>query len=243
MNLKLLPLTSVATLNFSENHWLARLAAVILTAMPTYPIYLNLCNKKALVVGAGQVAARKAQALSRAGASILVVAREYSAEFNDICKHIQLERIEGDYSPEYLDDATLAIAATDDSELNTRIYNDCRARNVLCNVVDVPHLCDFYVPAVINHGDLTISIGTSGKCPAYAGRLRRKLESIITPDHGAFLEVLESARQKVITSDLTAQQRKKLLHHLAADTSFTLFRQQGADAWLKWADQQISASR
>ncbi|MHC4772677.1 MAG: precorrin-2 dehydrogenase/sirohydrochlorin ferrochelatase family protein, partial [Planctomycetota bacterium] len=89
-------------------------------------------------------------------------------------------------------------AATDDNALNTEIFEDCQKLKTLCNVVDVPHLCNFYVPAVINRGDLQLAISTNGKCPAYAGRLRRKFQELITEDHGRFLELLDSARQSVI---------------------------------------------
>ena len=154
--------------------------------MAKYPIYLDLSNAQAVVIGAGSVAARKVKTLIRAGAKVRVITKEIEQAFEELCKGLDIEILITEYAKSHLSDAFLVIAATDNSELNTQIYNDCQDLKILCNVVDVPHLCNFYVPSVIRQGDLQIAISTNGKCPAYAAHLRRKFEQLITEDHARF---------------------------------------------------------
>lgn len=207
--------------------------------MAKYPIYLDLSGKKALVIGAGSVAGRKVQSLCAAGAKVVVVAKHIDEAFEMICKDLDVEVVTGLYSKEYLAEAVLAIAATDDRELNTRIYNDCHETRVLCNVVDVPHLCDFYVPALVKRGDLQIAIGTDGKSPAYAGYLRRKLEELFTRDHGRFLDELDIIRKYVI-ENVTPELRKDILAELVKDESFDLFVEKGAELWQEHAKKEVA---
>ena len=206
--------------------------------MPKYPIYLELEDTHAVVIGAGSVAARKAKTLVATGANVKVVARTIEPVFKELCEGLPIEIIQGDYSKEHLQDAFLVIAATNDNTLNTQIFDDCQALKTLCNVVDVPPLCNFYVPAVIQRGDLQIAISTNGKCPAYAGHLRRKFQELITEDHGRFLKVLDYARQLVI-QQIAPAKRKGLLSKLADDDSYQYFLDNGDDAWKLMAQKRV----
>ena len=105
--------------------------------------------------------------------------------------------------------------------------------------MDVPHLCNFYVPAVIRQGDLQIAISTNGKCPAYAAHLRRKFQELITEEHGQFLDCLDEARQWVI-QQVPADKRKEVLSKLADDASFQLFLEKGVDDWKSMAQTVIA---
>jgi len=207
--------------------------------MSKYPIYLELEDKHAVVVGAGSVAARKAKTLVKTGANVTVVARKIEPVFHEMCEGLSIEIIQADYSKHYIQNAFLVIAATDDNELNTQIFEDCQALKTLCNVVDVPHLCNFYVPAVIQRGDLQIAISTNGKCPAFAAHLRRKFQNLITEDHERFLNLLDHARQCIIRQ-VSASKRKELLSKLTEDDSYQYFLDNGADAWTKMSNEVIS---
>ena len=206
--------------------------------MSKYPIYLELQDKQAVVVGAGSVAARKAKTLVATGANVKVVARTFEPAFQELCEGLPLEMVQDDYSKEHLHDAFLVIAATNDNDLNTQIFEDCQELKALCNVVDVPPLCNFYVPAVIQRGDLQIAISTNGKCPAYAGHLRRKFQELISDDHGRFLDALDWARQAVI-KNILPQKRKALLSKLADDDSYQLFLENGIEDWKLMAEKLI----
>ena len=207
--------------------------------MAKYPIYLDLNDRRVIVIGAGNVSARKVEALIATGARIVVVTQYASSGFQKMCSESNVELIISDYSKDYLTGAVLAIAATNDTVLNNQIYKDCQEHEVICNVVDVPPLCDFYVPALVERGSLQIAIGTDGKCPAYSGHLRRKLEEIFTEDHGRFLEELEIARKLVIET-VEADQRKAKLVQLVKDESFDYFLENGSDAWQERAKQVIA---
>lgn len=199
--------------------------------MSKYPIFLELAGRRAVVIGGGAVAVRKAQALLAAGARLVVVAEHITNMMTALGKDANVELIRSKYSKDYLGKAVLAIAATDKPQLNSQIYKDCQELEILCNVVDEPELCDFFVPAVVKRGDLQIAIGTEGHCPAYAGHIRKKLEQVFTDRHGEFLVELETIRKQIIKDVPDPADRKTLLGKLADDKSFDYFAESGPAAW------------
>lgn len=211
--------------------------------MAKYPIYLELGGKRVVVIGAGRIGARKAQTLHKTGAKVTVVSKCIDDSFKEICGPLDMKVIVGPYEKHHLEGATLAIAATDDNELNTQIYNDCQQLRVICNVVDVPHLCDFYVPAIVNRGDLQIAIGTNGKSPAYAGYIRRKLEKMYTEEHTAFVDELNDIRNRVIEQIPDLKTRKEILKHIATDEAFEMYACDGAEFLHKLADELIQKAK
>jgi siroheme synthase-like protein len=211
-------------------------------AMNKYPIFLDLAGRRVLLVGAGAVAQRKALSLMESGARVVIVAEHVDPAFEAACVTQKVELVKGRYSKEYISDATLVIAATDDHKVNNRIYRDCQELGVLCNSVDEPECCDFFAAAVVQRGRLQVAIGTDGACPAYAGHLRKKLEDIITEDHGRFLEELGKVRAGVLVKIADEEQRKAVMGRLVDDASFDVFVQQGAAAWHRYADELIASA-
>jgi precorrin-2 dehydrogenase/sirohydrochlorin ferrochelatase len=207
--------------------------------MAKYPIFLELGGRRAVVVGGGAVAVRKAQALLAAGARLVVIADRISDMMIALCRGTSSELIKARYSKSYLTGAVLVIAATNKADLNKRIYKDCQELEILCNVVDQPELCDFFVPAVVRRGDLQIAVGTEGHYPAYAGHIRKKLEKIFTEKHGEFLAELEVLRKRIIKDLPDTADRKTLLGRLADDESFEYFIEKGPAAWRNWAEKII----
>ncbi len=207
--------------------------------MAGYPIFLNLTARRVVLIGAGSVALRKAQALLAAGARLVVIADRLDPSFIALAKNDKAELIESKYSKDYLSCAVLVIAATNDPQLNRRIYEDCQQLDILCNVVDQPKLCDFFVPAVVERGGLQIAVGTGGGCPAYAAHLRKKLEAIFTEEHGKFLDELQAVRRQIIEQIGEPAQRKALLAKLADDESFEYFEKKGSAAWCSRAGRII----
>ena len=199
--------------------------------MAKYPIFLELEKHRAVVIGGGNIAFRKATVLYEAGADVLVVALSICECLKELCDAGDMTAIESAYEPCHLDKARLVIAATDDMALNEQVYADCQKRNILCNVVDIPHLCDFYVPAIAQQGSLQIAIGTDGKSPAYAGYLRRKFEAQFTEKHGQFLEELHCMRMYIIEYVADPALRKILLKQLVRDESFDVFLEKGSQGW------------
>lgn len=209
--------------------------------MAKYPIFVELGGRRVVVVGGGAVAVRKATSLLEAGARLVVVAHKPSEAMTTLCTNHGAELVRGRYAKQYIGEAVLVIAATDDREVNEQVYRDCQELEILCNVVDEPRLCDFFVPAVVKRGDLQIAIGTEGYCPAYAGHLRKKLETIITEEHGRFLAELERARREIVGQVPSPEDRKALLGKLVDDESFEYFRAHGPDAWRQRVQAQVAS--
>ena len=209
--------------------------------MSKYPIFLELAGRRVVIVGGGTVAARKAEAVLKAGARLVVVAEKISDALRGLCAGTKSELIEGKYTKDHLVGATLAIAATDDEELNRRVYKDCQELEVLCNVVDSPGLCDFYVPAVVSRGELQIAISTGGKSPAFSGHIRKKLEKIFTEKHGEFLVEIEQLREHIIETILDEIERKAMFGKIVDDESFDKFVQNGREQWRKDIEEMIKA--
>ncbi len=211
-----------------------------MAGMAKYPIFLELHGRRAVVVGGGAVAVRKAESLLEAGARLVVVAHRPSDATIDLCTRHGAELIRARYSKEYIAQAVIVIAATNDPAVNEQVYRDCQELEILCNVVDDPRFCDFFVPAVVRRGDLQIAIGTEGNCPAYAGHLRKKLETMFTEEHGRFLAELERVRREII-EQIPEPDRKAMLGRLVDDESFEYFRVNGPAAWRERAKALVTS--
>jgi precorrin-2 dehydrogenase/sirohydrochlorin ferrochelatase len=214
--------------------------SAIITSMAKYPIFLELGGRRAVVVGGGAVAVRKAESLLEAGARLVIVAHKPSDAVIDLSTRHGAELIRAKYSKEYVAQAVIVIAATNDPAVNGQVYRDCQELEILCNVVDEPRLCDFFVPAVVKRGDLQIAIGTGGYCPAYAGHLRKKLEAMFTEEHGRFLAELEGVRREII-EQIPEPDRKAILGKLVDDESFEYFRANGPAAWRDRARAMVTS--
>jgi len=210
------------------------------TIMAKYPVFLELDGRRAVVIGGGAVAVRKARVLLNAGARLVVVAERIDNTMTVICQGKNAELIQSRYTKDYLAGAVLVIAATNNNQLNKQIYKDCQELEILCNVVDVPELCDFFVPAVVKRGDLQIAIGTEGSCPAYAGHIRKKLQKIFTEKHGQFLAELEELRKRIIKEVAEPADRKALLGELVDDKSFKYFIENDPQKWRTFVEGLIS---
>ncbi len=213
----------------------------MLVIMAKYPIFLELSGRRVVLIGGGAVAVRKAGVLLEAGARLVVVAEQATGVLTTMCTQQGATLIRSRYAKEYISEAALVVAATDDAKVNRQVYADCQAQGILCNVVDDPEFCDFFVPAVVKRGDLQIAISTEGNCPAYAGHLRKKLEAIFTQEHGEFLTELEQMRKRIIERIPDQADRKALLGELVDDKSFDYFREKGSAAWREKAEENIEA--
>lgn len=208
--------------------------------MAKYPIFVELGGRRVVIIGAGTVAVRKAQSLIAAGARVVVVGKKINEAMTALGTGPNVELIESGYSSNYLPGAVLVIAATDDKTLNKRIYKDCQELEILCNVVDQPQLCDFFIPAVVKRGQLQIAVATEGHCPAYSGHLRTKLEKIFTEQHGRFLAELETVRETILENVTDQNRRKTLLGTLVGDESFEYFVENGPAKWQQYARKLVT---
>src|ERR1035437_6605212 len=144
----------------------------------SYLVNLALEGRAAVVVGGGEVAARKVQDLLAAKANVTVIAPQVCDRIVALADEKRIVMHGRPYDTGDLAGAFVAIAATDDQDLNARVANDAAAMNVLVNVVDRPALCTFTVPATVRRGDLTLAISTEVRCLALAGIHRRIRDSL-----------------------------------------------------------------
>jgi precorrin-2 dehydrogenase/sirohydrochlorin ferrochelatase len=126
--------------------------------------------------------------------------------------------------------AFLVVAATDSAASNGAVFRACRARRVLCNVVDDPERCDFFYPAVVRRGPLQIAISTSGNSPALAARLRKELERQFPPEWGPFVEHIGKLRKQFLRAGMPLENEREQLAKLAGQKAFLSFRGEMARA-------------
>jgi precorrin-2 dehydrogenase / sirohydrochlorin ferrochelatase len=181
-----------------------------------FPMFVKLEGKRCLVVGAGKVGEPKIGGLIETGAATRVVALEASEAVREWARAGKIGLELRAFSPEDLDGAFLAVVASASRRLNESIYGEARRRGVLCNVVDVPDLCDFYYPAVVRRGDLQIAVSTNGKSPSLAQKLRQQLERQFGPGYAEWVAELGETRKLILASDLDTKRKSELLHSLAS---------------------------
>ncbi len=161
---------------------------------PFYMSALNLTNRRALVVGAGNVALEKIEGLLACNASVRVVAPEALDEVRDLAASGSLEWRQQPYRGSDWDGCWLAIAATADTETNIRVFDDGEARQRLVNVVDVPPLCSFILPAIVRTGPIAIAISTAGASPALAKRMKGEIGALFGRDYAELATLLNEER-------------------------------------------------
>jgi precorrin-2 dehydrogenase / sirohydrochlorin ferrochelatase len=181
-----------------------------------FPMFLKLQGKRVLVVGAGKVGEPKIAALLEAGARIRVVALEASPAVREWAHAGKIELDLRPFSPDDLSGIFLAVVATSSRSLNERIYGQAQQHGVLCNVVDVPDLCDFFYPSVVRRGDLQIAISTSGQSPSLAQRIRHQLEQQFGPGYADWVAELGETRRLILASNLDRERKLDLLHSLVS---------------------------
>jgi siroheme synthase-like protein len=151
---------------------------------------LDLTGRAVLVVGAGRVALEKVEGLLECGARVTIVAPHVVAEL----EQLPVEIIRRGYRRDDLDSRFVVVAATSTPSVNRRVYRDAEARALLCNVVDVPELCSFILPAVHRQDPIAVAISTGGASPALAQRLRDEIATVVQPKHAALANRLRELR-------------------------------------------------
>jgi siroheme synthase-like protein len=155
-----------------------------------YMACIDLEGRSVLVVGAGRVAHEKASGLLDCGAVVTVVAPEVAPEV----EALEVELLRRRYRSSDLDDRFLVVAATADTAVNRHVFADAEARALLCNVVDVPELCSFILPALHREDPITVAVSTGGASPVLAQRLRDEIAQVIRPEHAALAVRLRDMR-------------------------------------------------
>jgi precorrin-2 dehydrogenase/sirohydrochlorin ferrochelatase len=165
---------------------------------PYYPVFLDLAERLAVIVGGGGVAERKVVTLLEYGPRVRVVSPDVTPALEKLAASgaIELERrgyVRGD-----LDGAFIAICATSSEEVNRAVHAEAEERGCIVNVVDVPELCSFIVPSIVRRGTLSVAISTGGAAPTVAKRLRKHVQEHLGPEWETYVTLLGEVRVLVM---------------------------------------------
>ncbi|MDD4891095.1 MAG: bifunctional precorrin-2 dehydrogenase/sirohydrochlorin ferrochelatase [Phycisphaerae bacterium] len=216
-----------------------------------YPIFLDMTDRLAVVVGAGTVAARKIDKLLGAGAMIRVVGREVSDRVETLRasppghsplfdRRDQLEIIRDNFKPEHVAGAFLVFACTDNPDVNAEVIRAGRAAGALVNRVDSSTDCDFITPAITDRGPVRIAISTGGASPALAKFIRKALNENLPKELGLLADELARARSDVQDRVHRAEDRVSIWETLCGEQSRRMLTDMGLEAWRTWVEGVIA---
>lgn len=181
--------------------------------MSYFPFFIEIQGKKGVVIGGGKHAVYKVQKLLPFEPELTVIAPEMSEEMESLAEKKEQktkmqntdDRMAGsltlchrNWQESDLEGAAFVIAALSDTEENSRIAELCRAHHILVNVVDQPADCDFYFPAIVKDGPVTVAVSSDGKSPAATTYLRKKVENMMPEGIGAAVELLGAMRAELM---------------------------------------------
>ncbi|MCW2278466.1 precorrin-2 dehydrogenase/sirohydrochlorin ferrochelatase family protein [Heliophilum fasciatum] len=199
-----------------------------------YPLMLKLEGQPCLVVGGGTIAERKIASLLEHGGRVLVITPEASDKIHRWAENGEVRLLQRTYREGDAVGHFLVVAATNVPDVNASVARDCQQRNILINAVDNQELSNFFVPASVRRGDLTIAISTGGASPAVAKRIRREIEGVFGEEYADFLKIMAELREQVLR-DVPDPARRKAIFDRLADA--------GLLALLKAGDHQTVKER
>jgi siroheme synthase-like protein len=179
-----------------------------------YIACLKLTGRRCLVIGGGEVGLEKVEGLLACDAAVTLIAPEANAELTRLAEEGSIEWQRRAYRPGDLERAFLAIAATDDTDINIRVYEDAEARAMLVNVVDVPPLCNFILPAIVRSGPLAIAISTAGASPALAKRMKNEIAELFGAPYAQLAILLNDSRGWAKATLPTYRDRKEFFESI-----------------------------
>ena len=176
---------------------------------PFYIACLKLTGRRCVVVGGGDVGLEKVEGLLACDGDVVLVAPDAVEPLRELAEEGSIRWERREYEPADLERTFIAIAATNDTDVNIRVFEDAERRAMLVNVVDVPPLCNFILPAIHRSGPLAIAISTAGASPALAKRLKREIAEQYGDPYARLAELLNEARGWAKGSLPTYQDRKE----------------------------------
>jgi precorrin-2 dehydrogenase / sirohydrochlorin ferrochelatase len=175
---------------------------------PFYIACLKLTGRRCVVVGGGEIGLEKVEGLLACDGRVVLIAPHAVPELEKLAAEGSIEWIRREYERGDLEATFIAIAATDDTDVNIAVYNDAEARAMLVNVVDVPPLCNFILPAIVRTGPLAIAISTAGASPALAKRIKAQIADTYGEPYARLAVLLNEARGWAKGTLPTYQDRK-----------------------------------
>ncbi|MEX0615836.1 MAG: bifunctional precorrin-2 dehydrogenase/sirohydrochlorin ferrochelatase, partial [Methylophaga sp.] len=181
--------------------------------MEFLPIFIDLKRGSCLVVGGGDIAARKASLLLKAQAKVTIIAPEISLMtqqlLDDSAYANKVQWLKAEFEPAYLHSQNLVIAATDDNAVNHAVYQAAKARRIPANVADEPDMCDFILASILDRSPIVVAISSGGQSPILARQLRARLETLIPPSYSRLGHLVGDYRQAVKDKFTKLSQRRR----------------------------------
>jgi precorrin-2 dehydrogenase / sirohydrochlorin ferrochelatase len=193
--------------------------------MRYYPIQLDIRGRNCLVVGGGGVGTRKAKSLLACGAQVTVVSPAVTDGLRGLAARGDIMLLEREYASGDLQGMFLVIGATDDEGLNRRVSADAERLRILCNISDRPEICNFILPAVVQRGDLVITVSTSGKSPALAKKLRKALQSQFGEEYAVLLNLMGAIRERLLAEAHAPEEHKFIFERIVHSDILTWIRE------------------
>ncbi len=176
--------------------------------MHALPIFMNITNRRCVVIGGGEVASRKVIMLLKANAAITLYSPEVCPALQVLSEDGTITHIKANFEPSHLTDACLVIAATDVEVVNTAVSIAAKAQNIPVNVVDSPALCTFTMASIVERSPIVIAISSEGNAPVLARYLRTKIETMLPAGYGRIASIAGEFRDKVKAKYSTTQARR-----------------------------------
>ena len=198
-----------------------------------YPAYIDLAGKKAVVVGGGSVAERKILSLLKAHAQVKVISPYLTKRLEKEKGKGKMHHISRHYKKGDLRSAFLVIAATNSLKINEQVSYDAP---YLVNVVDMPDLCNFIVPSLVQRGPLKVAISTSGVSPAFSRSVRKELETFYGPEFSEYLNLLKIIRKTAMRTIRDKKKRSDFLKAIASEKIIEMIRKKG----LRWTKKHVN---
>ena len=183
-----------------------------------YPVSLNLKGKPVLVIGGGEVAERKVDALLETGAKITIVSPDVTPRLQALAERGVLALQQRRFNPGDCRGVFFVISATNDPAAQQAVWKEAEGLGILVNTVDEAALCNVIMPAVVRQGDLTVAISTAGLSPAMAVRLREQFTEMLGPEYGRLLALLGRIRPE-IQKRFTRIGSRRDLHYRIVDSN------------------------
>jgi precorrin-2 dehydrogenase len=179
-----------------------------------YIACLRLTGRRCVVIGGGDVGLEKVEGLLACDGDVAVIAPHAHPELMQLALEGSVRWEQREYESSDLDGSLIAIAATSDTDVNIRVFGDAEERSMLVNVVDVPPLCNFILPAIVRTGPLAIAISTAGASPALAKRMKREIGELFGEPYAVLAVLLNEARGWAKATLPTYQDRKQFFESI-----------------------------
>ena len=176
--------------------------------MDALPIFMRIQGRRCVVIGGGEVAARKVTMLLKAGGDVVVISPELHHELAEMHAAGKITHLADVFRAGHLADACLAVAATDEADVNRAVFDEANARQLPVNVVDCPELCTFTMPSIVERYPITIAISSGGAAPVLARMLRARIETMLPASYGRLAGLASEFRDRVKASFATTQERR-----------------------------------